>query len=693
MPKSLVIVESPTKARTISRFLGSDFIVESSFGHTRDLPSSKLGVDVENNFEPQYIIPLKSRAIIKKLKEEIKRVDRIILATDEDREGEAIAWHLISALELEKKSQKKTKLKFGQEKNTASIERIVFHEITKHAIEDALMHPRALNIPLINAQQARRVLDRLVGYKLSPFLWKKVYRGLSAGRVQSIAVRIIVEREREIEQFKPQEYWNILATLSKKSGNETPFDAVLVKIKGETLDKFAIKNKGEAEKILVKLGKSDWVIENVEKRALSRNPLPPFTTSTLQQESFRKIGLSAKQTMMYAQQLYEGVDIGEEGPLGLITYMRTDSFTLSEESLKTAREVIKTQFGDQYTLTAPRRFKTKTKGAQEAHEAIRPTDPSRTPESIHTYLDRRQYKLYELIWRRFIATQMPAAIFDGITVDIRATSDTTFRATGQTLAFDGFIKVYPMKFSENLLPALETNETLTLEKLEPYQHFTEPPARFSEATLIKTLEKYGIGRPSTYAPTITTIQDRRYVERDEKKHLKPTETGMIVNDLLVEHFPQVVDIQFTAKMEDNLDEIASGEKEWQPVIREFYEPFEKILEEKYKEVKKHEVVETTNEVCDKCGKPMIVRLGRFGKFLACSGFPDCKNTKNINQEPETIGMKCPKCVEGAVIVKRTKRRKIFFGCSRYPACDFASWTDPRKENAENIKEKHENPPT
>ncbi|MBI2055862.1 MAG: type I DNA topoisomerase [Candidatus Sungbacteria bacterium] len=685
MSKSLVIVESPTKARTISRFLGSDFIVESSFGHTRDLPSSKLGVDVEHNFEPQYIIPRKANRVVKKLKEEAKHADRIVLATDEDREGEAIAWHLVSALELDKKSKKKTKTP-SEEKTPHIIERIVFHEITKRAIEEALAHPRAINIPLVNAQQARRVLDRLVGYKLSPFLWKKVYRGLSAGRVQSVAVRLIVEREREIEKFVPQEYWNITATLTKETGDKTPFDATLVKIKGETLDKFAIKNQKEAEDILAKLENSPWIVDMVEKKAVSRNPLPPFTTSTLQQESFRKIGMSAKQTMMYAQQLYEGVDIGEEGPVGLITYMRTDSVNLSEDALKMAHAVIKSEFGDKYNLPAPRRFKTKSKGAQEAHEAIRPSDPSRTPKSVEPFLEKRQFRLYELIWRRFMATQMPPAIFDSTSVDISAAADTTFRVTGQTLSFDGFLKAYPLKFSETTLPLIEAKEPLALQKLSPLQHFTEPPARFTEATLVKTLEKYGIGRPSTYAPTIATIQERRYVERDEKKHLRPTETGTIVNDLLVEHFPRVVDIQFTAKMEDELDEIAEGEKEWQPVIRAFYEPFEKILEEKYKEVKKHEVLETTDQICEKCGKSMIVRLGRFGKFLACSGFPDCKTTKPIKQEPETIGMKCPKCVEGDIIVKRTKRRKIFFGCSRYPACDFASWTDPRKENEE-AKEK------
>ena len=659
MGKNLVIVESPTKARTISRFLGNDFIVESSYGHIRDLPTSKLGVDVENNFEPQYLIPRKASPNVKKLKSEAAKSDKIILATDEDREGEAIAWHLIKALGLEDKPNDK-------------IERIVFHEITKSAVEKALENPRDIDMKLVDAQQGRRILDRLVGYKLSPFLWKKVYRGLSAGRVQSVAVRLIVEREREIQNFKAQEHWSIEALLEK--GKE--FLATLVKIGDETLDKFGLKTGEDTDKIIKDLEGAKWTVKSAEKKAISRNPLPPFATSTLQQEAFRRLGFSAKQTMLLAQQLYEGVELGE-GPVGLITYMRTDSLNLSEGSLAEAQNFIKNELGKKYSLDKPRRFKTKTKGAQEAHEAIRPADPSKAPESIKAFLEPRQFKLYDLIWRRFISSQMPQAIFDATTADLSA-GKYIFRATGQVMKFDGFLKIYPIKFNETALPELAPPEEVLLKELKPLQHFTQPAPRFSEATLVKALEQEGIGRPSTYAPIISTIQDRGYVEKHERRFLKPTETGLIVNDLLVEHFPEIVDIKFTAKMEEELDEVAEGKIAWQPVIKEFYEPFAKHLEEKYEEVKKHEVTETTDEVCEKCGKPMVVKLGRFGKFLACSGFPECRSTKTLRSEPETIGMKCPKCIEGDVVVKRTRRKKIFYGCSRYPDCDFASWTDPRR---------------
>ncbi|MBI2122105.1 MAG: type I DNA topoisomerase [Candidatus Sungbacteria bacterium] len=695
MAKSLVIVESPTKARTISRFLGSDFIVESSYGHVRDLPKSDLGIDVEKNFEPRYIIPLKSRKNVNQLKKEAKSADKIILATDEDREGEAIAWHLISALGLE-------------DRPGDNIERIVFHEITERAINDALKNPRDIDLKQVDAQQARRILDRLVGYKLSPFLWKKMYRGLSAGRVQSVAVRLIVEREREIQNFKTKEYWSIVASLLKtqttrteNQQHEQQFEANLVKIGDKTLDKFDIASAEESEKIVKNLENAEWTINEVEKKAVSKNPLPPYMTSTIQQDAFRRLGFSSKQTMMFAQQLYEGIELGDEGSTGLITYMRTDSLNLSEDSLRDAAAFLKKELGDRYAPASPRRFKTTSRGAQEAHEAIRPTDPRRTPESIKKFLDQRQFRLYDMIWRRFIASQMPAAIFDATSIDIAvATSyqlpatSYTFRATGQVMKFDGFLKIYPMKFSEAELPELAKNDRLECRELKPLQHFTQPPPRFSEATLVKTLEKNGIGRPSTYAPIISTILARKYVERHERRYLKPTEVGFLVNDMLVEHFPEIVDIQFTAKMEEELDEIAEGKMEWQPVIREFYEPFAKHLESKYEEVKKHEIAETTDEICEKCGKPMIVKLGRFGKFLACSGFPDCKTTKTLKQEPQTIGMKCPKCAEppikdgraspapaggGDVIMRRTRRGKVFFGCSRYPNCDFASWTNPLSE--------------
>ena len=654
---NLVIVESPTKAKTITRFLGRGFKVESSFGHIRDLPKSTLGIDVEKNFEPKYIIPTRSRKAVNALKKLAGKAEKIILATDEDREGEAIAWHLISALGLEDKPEDK-------------IERIVFHEITEKAIKEALKNPRGLDLKLVDAQQARRILDRLVGYKLSPFLWKKFYRGLSAGRVQSVAVRLIAEREREIENFKPEEYWTVFADLEKPSSKET-FTASLFKKNGETLTKFAIKNQEEADRIIKELNKKEWIVENVDKKAVSRNPLPPFTTSTLQQDAFRRLGFSAKQTMMIAQQLYEGIELGE-GSIGLITYMRTDSLNLSEDSLKSAAEFIRSEFGDQYALPSPRRFKTKSKGAQEAHEAIRPANPSIKPEDIKNFLDRRQFRLYDLIWKRFIATQMPPALFDATSIDIKVW-DFIFRATGQIQRFDGFLKAYPIKFSEVSLPELSPKDKVNLLKLNPLQHFTEPPARYTEASLIKTLEKNGIGRPSTYAPTISTIQERRYVERFEKR-LKPTEIGLLVNDMLVEHFPEIVDIQFTAKMEEELDEIAAGNIEWQPVIKDFYEPFAKNLAIKYESVEKKEMTETTDKVCEKCGKPMIIKHGRFGRFMACSGFPECKTAKPL--PPISLNIKCPKCHEGEIVERNTRRGKPFYGCSLYPKCDFATWLKP-----------------
>lgn len=669
MSKQLVIVESPTKARTISRFLGNNFVVESSYGHIRDLPRSKLGVDVENNFAPQYIIPTKSRKQVNLLKKEAAKADRIILATDEDREGEAIAWHLAEALGID----------------TAKAERIVFHEITKTAIEEALQHPRDIDLKQVDAQQARRILDRLVGYSLSPFLWKKVIRGLSAGRVQSVAVRLIVEREREIQAFQPQEYWTIEAELHPEKRVTEKFFARLAKVNGETLDKFAIKNEAEAKDTVQHLEGAHWGVTGVEKRAISKKPPAPFTTSTLQQEAFRRLNFGARQTMRFAQQLYEGVELGSEGSTGLITYMRTDSMNLSEESLARAQTAIGELFGKNYALPAPRRFKTKAKGAQEAHEAVRPTDPARTPESIKQYLDRGQYRLYDLIWRRFMASQMPEALFEASTVDIAAKSkDPTspeylFRASGQTMKFDGFLAVWPAKAEDIILPELAKDESLTLDEVLPNQHFTEPPPRFSEASLIKALEEAGIGRPSTYAPTLATIQDRNYVEKDDAKRLKPTEIGFIVNDLLVEHFPEIVDIQFTAKMEEELDEIAEGKREWQPIIREFYEPFAKRLAEKYDVVEKRTPDETTDQVCDKCGKPMLIKYGRFGKFLACSGFPDCKNAKPLPKDPpKSTGVKCPECGEAEIVERRTRKKRLFFGCARYPDCKYATWADPRK---------------
>ncbi|MFY9493372.1 MAG: type I DNA topoisomerase [Minisyncoccia bacterium] len=662
---NLVIVESPAKARTIEKFLGRDFKVESSFGHVRDLPKSNLGIDVEHDFEPKYIVPVKAKKQVALLKKIAKEADKIILATDEDREGEAIAWHLLHAL--------------GLEKSKKEIERIVFHEITQKAILEALKHPRQIEQNLVDAQQARRVLDRLVGYKLSPMLWKKVSRGLSAGRVQSVAVRLVVEREREREKFQKQEYWDIIAKLqapNSKSQTKETFEAKLHKINDKILDKFAIKTETEAKKILTDLNNAEWKVETVEKKEAKRNAYPPFTTSTLQQSAARKLGFSAKRTMMLAQQLYEGADIDGDRT-GLITYMRTDSLNLSADAVAVAAGFIKSNFGEKYLETKV--FKTKSKGAQEAHEAIRPTDPLRTPEIIAPHLDPAQLKLYRLIWQRFMASQMAPAVFDATTVDVAAGPAHTFRANGLIKKFDGFTKVYSLKTEETILPELKTNEPLDLIELKPDQHFTEPPARYSEASLVKALEQHGIGRPSTYAPTLSTIQARGYVERDEQKKFKPSEMGLIVNDLLVEHFPKIVDINFTAQMEEKLDDIAENKIEWVPVIREFYGPFEANLKEKMDELKKTDFKrdEPTDKICPECGKPIVIKLGRFGKFYACTGFPECKHTEKI---VEKIDMKCPKCVEGDVIVKRTRRQKTFYGCSRYPTCDYASWQNPKNKS-------------
>ncbi len=655
---NLVIVESPTKAKTISKFLGKGFKVESSFGHVRDLPKSRLGVDTENNFEPQYIVPMKAKKNLNALKKEAEKSEKIILATDEDREGEAIAWHLREAIGTKDKK----------------FERIAFHEITKKAIEEALKHPRDIDIKLVNAQQARRILDRLVGYKLSPFLWQKVARGLSAGRVQSVAVRLICEREEEIEKFKKEEYWTIGAQLETQNEKPEKFETRLVKIGEKTLDKFDIKTESEAQKISEDLQKQNAKIANIEIKKEQKNAPAPFTTSTMQQSAGQRLGFSAKQTMMFAQHLYEN---------GLITYMRTDSLNLSEDALMGTKDFILKNFGENYALPSPRKFKTKSKGAQEAHEAIRPTDTGKTPEDLKNSLDEKEWELYDLIWRRMVASQLPEAEFENTKVDISA-GDYLLRSNGVTLIFDGFLKVYPTKIAENILPALQESQKLKIDKINPEQHFTEPPARYNEASLIKTLEKFGIGRPSTYAPTISTIQERGYVEKNEQRRLYPTETGKIVNKILVENFPEIVDIQFTAKVEEEFDEIAEGKKEWVPVIKDFFEPFAKNLKEKYETVTSQKTEEKTGEQCPECGKDLVIKRGRFGKFIACSGFPDCKFTKKIPETP--LNIKCPKCAEGDVIRRRSKKGRWFFGCSRYPNCDFVSWVLPGTQKDATVKE-------
>jgi len=642
----LVIVESPTKAKTISKFLGKDYLIESSFGHVRDLPKSKLGVDVDNNFQPEYTIIPKAKKQIKILKEKMKKSDAVILATDEDREGEAIAYHLAQALDL---------------KNP---ERIVFHEITKNAIENALKNPRKIDMSLVNAQQARRILDRLVGYKLSPLLWKKIARGLSAGRVQSVAVRLIVERQKEIDEFKPEEYWSIEAllqsrgTTQNKTQNkaENEFIAKLIKKDGKVIPKLGIKTKEEIEKILKDLKGAEYKIVDIQKTEIKKNPLPPFTTSSLQQEANYRLGFSAKQTMFFAQRLYE---------TGLITYHRTDSLNLANDFLQKAQKLIQDKFGKEYGLKIPRVYKTKSKGAQEAHEAIRPTSVEKEPETIKDSLEAKQYKLYNLIWQRAVASQMQPAILDTTKIDIEA-KNYIFRSNGHIIKFDGFLKVYPIKTSETILPSLKLNEVLELIKLNSNQHFTKPPAPYTEATLVKTLEEYGIGRPSTYAPTISTIITRNYVEK-QRKSLFPTEMGTLVNNLLVKHFPKIVDIKFTAEMENELDKIAQGKKEWIPIIENFYDPFEKNIQEKDKELDKKELTEEkTDKICEKCGKPMIIKLGRYGKFLACSGYPECKNTMPLEKKSEPAGKDCPEC--GAPMEIKTGRYGKFLGCSNYPKC-------------------------
>jgi len=595
MPEqSLIIVESPTKARTIGRFLGSQFEVASSYGHVRDLPKSKLGVDVAHDFAPQYVQSPRAKKAINELKTKAKNAAVIYLATDEDREGEAIAWHLSAILD----------------KTSAPLKRIAFHEITEHAVRDALSHPRTLDISLVNAQQARRVLDRLVGYELSPFLWKKVARGLSAGRVQSAAVRLIVEREREILAFAAQEYWSLSAEFATQKNK---FTADLQALDGTAVDKFAFTNENAAQTIVNELNTiADWRVNKVEQKQTKRSPLPPYTTSTLQQDANRRLGYSATQTMMLAQRLYEGVELAE-GSVGLITYMRTDSTNLAEKFLSETQQYISRELGNEYARGA-RRFATKSKNAQEAHEAVRPTDVSRHPEAVKADMKTAEWRLYNLIWRRAVASQLPEAEFDNTSINI-AGGRATFRATGSTLVFDGFLKVWQEKRADTLLPTVKEGDRVKLITLTPEQHFTEPPARYSDATLVKALESHGIGRPSTYAPTIGTVIARGYVERFQRR-LKPTDLALLVNDLLVEHFPEVVDYAFTAKIESELDDIAEGKTEWVPVVREFYQPFKEHLINKEQEVKRSDVMKERIIGTDpKTGLDIKVRLGRYGPFI------------------------------------------------------------------------------
>ena len=659
MTDKLIIVESPAKANTIKKFLGGNTKVVASMGHIRDLPKSKLGINIENNFEPEYINIRGKGDLIKELKTDAKNAKKVYLATDPDREGEAIAWHLSNVLNVDEKK----------------VTRVTFNEITKTAVQKAIKEPRDIDINLVDAQQARRVLDRIVGYKISPVLWKKVKRGLSAGRVQSVAVKLIVDREEEIEKFIPEEYWNIYAELLDEKTNKK-FEA---KFYGKAGKKQEIHSKEEVDKILFAIKKATYIVEDVKKSEKKRTPAPPFTTSTMQQEASRKIGFSIKKTMSVAQGLYEGVKIQDKGTVGLITYMRTDSTRISEEARATAKTYITETYGKDYYEN--RYYKT-NKEAQDAHEGIRPTYAELEPEKIKDSLTKDQYKLYKLIYNRFMASQMVSAIYDTMSVTINA-NDYTFKANGQNLKFKGFMTLYVEGTDEKeekeagMLPELIPNEIVKLEKIEPKQSFTEPPARYTEASLVKTLEEKGIGRPSTYSPTITTILERRYIEK-EQKQLVPTELGKIVNKLLCENFADVINVEFTAKVETEFDNIAEGQEDWKKMIGEFYGPFEENVERVEKELEHVELVDEVSDIpCDKCGRMMVYKYGRFGKFLACPGYPECKNTKPII---ETIEEKCPKC-GGTIQVRKAKSKRINNICENNPkSCDYISWNKPSKEN-------------
>ncbi len=745
MSEKVVVVESPAKARTIQKYLGRDYKVVASMGHVRDLPKNGLAIDLEHDFAPEYEVT--KQKVVTELRQAIKKADALYLATDPDREGEAIAWHITQAVGLPRKTP---------------VYRVVFQEITKKAVQTAIQSPRQINSNLVDAQQARRVLDRLVGYQLSPLLWDKVRRGLSAGRVQSVAVRLLVERERTIEAFKAVEYWTIEADLKKQTDTtekaNTSFRAVLHERNGQKLDKFAIENETQANAIVSDLEDARYTVHKVTRRDKRRNPAPPFTTSTLQQEAGRKLGFSAKKTMTLAQRLYEGVDVGgEDGTVGLITYMRTDSTNVAKEAQDEARQIIQQRYGPEYVPEKPPVYKTRSKGAQEAHEAIRPTSSIRSPDALESLLEYDMLRLYDLIWKRFLSSQMAPAIFDSTTVDIAAWSSNAdpkahppymFRATGSVLKFPGFLAIYNEgqdegeedEDKEKRLPPLTEQDVLALLALLPIQHFTEPPPRYTESSLVKELERLGIGRPSTYAPIISTIQDRGYVNLREKK-LYPTALGRIVTDLLVEHFGHIVDYDFTSGLEQQLDDVASGEKQWVPMLREFYRPFEATLAQarhSMRDIKRQEIAteiacprchqgqlvikfgrngeflsctryskqggedscdftsdfhyddegrvildeptgpEYAGIECDKCGKPMVKKKGRFGEFLGCSGYPECKNIRRLDKKgnpvplPEPTGVTCPKCEQGELLKRRGRFGRPFYGCNRYPECDYTT---------------------
>lgn len=656
MADYLVIVESPAKAKTIERYLGKKYKVKASIGHVIDLPKSQMGIDTENNYKPKYITIRGKGPILQELKTAAKKAKKVYLAADPDREGEAIAWHLAKALNID----------------TESDCRVVFNEITKDAVLESFKNPRPINKHLVDAQQARRTLDRLVGYNISPILWKKVKKGLSAGRVQSVALRLIIDRENEIKNFKPEEYWTIEGKFEK---DKKQFDALYF---GNEKEKIKLTNEQQVQEILKSMKGSEFEVINVTKKERKRNPAPAFTTSSLQQEAARKLNFRAKKTMMIAQQLYEGIDIGKkEGTVGLITYMRTDSTRISDAAKAEATQYILDKYGKDYVAGEVKKSKKQT-NAQDAHEAIRPTSVMRTPEELKDVLSRDQLRLYRLIWDRFVASQMAPAILDTVTVDLK-NSDCIFRANGSQLKFSGFMKVYiegtddQTEETTKLLPEMEVGDKIKSIEIEPKQHFTQPPPRYTEARLVKELEELGIGRPSTYAPTLDVIQRRGYVQLDSKRFV-PTELGEIVHSLMVEFFPEIIDIEFTAKMEEDLDKIEEGRTDWIQIIDSFYKDFEKHVKHADEAMEKIEIKdEPAGEDCENCGAPMVYKLGRYGKFMACSNFPECRNTKTITKP---IGVTCPKCKQGDIVERKSKTRRIFYGCVNYPECDFVSWDKP-----------------
>jgi DNA topoisomerase-1 len=659
LSKNLVIVESPAKAKTIGKFLGRNYKVIASVGHIRDLPKSSLGIDVENKFQPKYITIRGKGPVMKELRAEGKKANKIFLATDPDREGEAISWHLAHILGIDENDKV----------------RVEFNEITKEAVKNAIKNPRKIDLNLVDAQQARRILDRLVGYKISPLLWRKIRKGLSAGRVQSVAVKLVCDREQDIDNFIPEEYWSIKAKLDK---NKEKFDASFYgKETNKKDEKMELKTKVDVDKVLNNIDLKNFIVRDVKNGTKRRNPYAPYTTSTLQQDASKKIGFTTKKTMMVAQQLYEGIDVKGEGSIGLITYMRTDSTRVSQEAIQLTSQFIKESYGAEYTTGGKNYINKSKKDSQDAHESIRPTSILRVPIEIKDSLTKDQFKLYKLIWERFVGSQMTPAIYNTISVTIKS-NEYLFKSTGSKLMFDGFLKIYITSDEEQKdmeIPLLVEGHNLKVDEVNPNQHFTQPPPRYTEASLIKTLEELGIGRPSTFAPTIGTILARNYVVLD-KKSFMPTELGILVNDLLEEYFKNVVNEEFTAELEQKLDIVAEGDSSWVEVVESFYEDFAVVLAKAEEEIEQIEIVEEVSDViCEKCGKNMVIKHGRFGKFLACPGYPECKNTKAI---VEDLNIKCPKC-DGSIVKRKSKKGRIFFGCSNYPECDFVSWDEPIEE--------------